>query len=126
MPIPVTWRQSREIYWRPESVRCSAHPPGRAIIDLRIITKPAPHIRVFSDQSQNLIPISPLIGRMVSENSYCIDILQQVSAARGALQKLALILLRDHLETCVSDALVEKNSTGKVQELMETLDRFLS
>jgi DNA-binding FrmR family transcriptional regulator len=66
------------------------------------------------------------IRRMVSENSYCIDILQQVSAARGALQKLALILLRDHLETCVSNALVEKNSTGKVQELMETLDRFLS
>jgi DNA-binding FrmR family transcriptional regulator len=66
------------------------------------------------------------IRRMVSENSYCIDILQQISAARGALQKLALILLRDHLESCVSDALIEKNPTGKVQELMETLDRFLS
>jgi DNA-binding FrmR family transcriptional regulator len=66
------------------------------------------------------------IKRMVTANSYCIDILQQISAVRGALQKLALILLRDHLETCVSEAVIEKNSNSKIQELIETLDRFVS
>jgi len=66
------------------------------------------------------------IKRMVEQNAYCIDLLQQISAVRGALQKLALILLRDHLQTCVSQALIERNSTGTVQELIETLDRFVS
>jgi CsoR family transcriptional regulator, copper-sensing transcriptional repressor len=66
------------------------------------------------------------IKRMVAQNSYCIDILQQISAVRGALQKLALILLRDHLETCVSEAMAARNSSGKIQELIETLDRFVS
>jgi DNA-binding FrmR family transcriptional regulator len=66
------------------------------------------------------------IKRLVSEGAYCIDILQQVSAVRGALQKFALLLLRDHLETCVTEAMAEKNSTGKIQELIETLDRFVS
>jgi DNA-binding FrmR family transcriptional regulator len=66
------------------------------------------------------------IKRMVTENSYCIDILQQVSAVRGALQKLALILLRDHLETCVTEAMRKKNPDSKIQELIETLDRFVS
>ena len=63
---------------------------------------------------------------MVAENAYCIDILQQISAVRGALQKLALILLRDHLESCVSEAMLAKHSNHKIQELIETLDRFVS
>jgi CsoR family transcriptional regulator, copper-sensing transcriptional repressor len=66
------------------------------------------------------------IKRLVSEEAYCIDILQQISAVRGALQKLALILLRDHLETCVTDAMATKNTGGKIKELIETLDRFVS
>jgi DNA-binding FrmR family transcriptional regulator len=66
------------------------------------------------------------IRRMVSEKSYCIDILQQIAAVRGALQKLALILLRDHLGNCVSAALMEKNANDRIEELIATLDRFLS
>jgi CsoR family transcriptional regulator, copper-sensing transcriptional repressor len=66
------------------------------------------------------------VRRMVAENAYCIDILQQISAVRGALQKLALILLRDHLESCVSEAMLPKHSNHKIQELIETLDRFVS
>lgn len=66
------------------------------------------------------------IKRMVGEDAYCIDVLQQISAVRGALQKLALMLLRDHLETCVSEAMIAKNSSEKVRELIETVDRFIS
>ena len=66
------------------------------------------------------------VKRMVGENGYCIDVLQQISAVRGALQKLALILLRDHLETCVSEAMIAKNSSNKIRELIETVDRFIS
>jgi CsoR family transcriptional regulator, copper-sensing transcriptional repressor len=44
------------------------------------------------------------LARMVEEDRYCIDILEQVSAATRALQSVALVLLEDHLAHCVSDA----------------------
>jgi DNA-binding FrmR family transcriptional regulator len=44
------------------------------------------------------------LQRMVDEDRYCINILEQVSAATSALQSVALLLLEEHLAHCVSDA----------------------
>lgn len=44
------------------------------------------------------------LQRMVEEDSYCIDVLTQVSAATKALQSVALELLDDHLGHCVREA----------------------
>lgn len=44
------------------------------------------------------------IHRMVEEDTYCIDILTQVSAMTSALENVALALLDDHLKHCVMDA----------------------
>ncbi|MEI4273332.1 metal-sensitive transcriptional regulator [Klenkia sp. LSe6-5] len=44
------------------------------------------------------------ISRMVEEDTYCIDVLTQVSAATKALQAVALGLLDDHLGHCVRHA----------------------
>ena len=44
------------------------------------------------------------LQRMVDEDRYCIDILEQVSAATRALQSVALQLLEDHLAHCVAEA----------------------
>lgn len=44
------------------------------------------------------------IARMVDEDRYCIEILDQVTAITKALQQVSLGLLRDHLEHCVGDA----------------------
>ncbi|MFG1864314.1 metal-sensitive transcriptional regulator [Microbispora bryophytorum] len=44
------------------------------------------------------------LQRMVDEETYCIDILTQVSAATRALQAVALGLLEDHIAHCVADA----------------------
>lgn len=41
------------------------------------------------------------IGRMVDEGRYCIDILNQIAAARSALDALGVALLTRHLEHCV-------------------------
>lgn len=65
------------------------------------------------------------IRRMLSANAYCIDVLQQVSAVRRALERLALILVRDHLESCVADAIARHDADAKIKELVTTLDRFL-
>jgi len=42
---------------------------------------------------------------MVEEDRYCINVLEQVSAVTGALNSVALVLLDDHLEHCVADAI---------------------
>lgn len=44
------------------------------------------------------------IHRMIDQDTYCIDILTQVSAVTAALENVALALLEDHLEHCVLSA----------------------
>lgn len=44
------------------------------------------------------------LQRMVEDDTYCIDILTQVSAATRALENVALGLLDEHLRHCVTDA----------------------
>jgi CsoR family transcriptional regulator, copper-sensing transcriptional repressor len=65
------------------------------------------------------------VAGMVAEGAYCIDVLQQISAVRRALDKIALVLLQDHLDTCVADALSERGSREKINELIDAIDRFL-
>jgi CsoR family transcriptional regulator, copper-sensing transcriptional repressor len=66
------------------------------------------------------------LGKMVAEGTYCIDVLQQIAAVRRALDKIALLLLHDHMETCVADALAERGSRAKIAELIGAIDRFLA
>lgn len=44
------------------------------------------------------------LARMIERDTYCIDVLTQVSATTRALQSVALELLEDHLTHCVTDA----------------------
>ena len=52
------------------------------------------------------------IQRMVDEDTYCIDVLTQVSATTRALESVALLLLDDHLSHCVAHAVAEGGETG--------------
>jgi CsoR family transcriptional regulator, copper-sensing transcriptional repressor len=45
------------------------------------------------------------LQRMVENDTYCIDVLTQVSAATRALQSVAVQLVDDHLRHCVSNAI---------------------
>src|SRR5438874_81010 len=53
------------------------------------------------------------LQRMVEEDVYCIDVLTQVSAVTRALQAVALGLLEDHLDACVSDAVRQGGDEGR-------------
>lgn len=67
------------------------------------------------------------LQRMVDEDTYCIDVLTQVSAATKALQAVALQLLGDHLSHCVQDALVEGGTAAedKVKEAQAAIERLV-
>lgn len=41
------------------------------------------------------------VGRMIDEDRYCLDILDQIAAIRSALDSLGVELLANHLESCV-------------------------
>jgi DNA-binding FrmR family transcriptional regulator len=67
------------------------------------------------------------IERMIDEDRYCVDVLLQVAAVRAALDGLGKLLLRSHVETCVSDAIASgrrKQREEKIGELMEVFSKF--
>jgi DNA-binding FrmR family transcriptional regulator len=64
--------------------------------------------------------LDAVIG-MVDEERYCPEIMKQVSALQGSLEKVNRVLLQNHVETCVMHAVDEGRSEEIVDELMETL-----
>ena len=65
------------------------------------------------------------ITRMVEERRYCIDVIQQLTAARKALDQVSLKVMNGHINTCVSDAIRRREGAGKINELMQTINRFV-
>ena len=65
------------------------------------------------------------ISAMVEEDRYCIDVLTQVSAAKAALDRVALILLADHTEHCVAEAIQAGKGGAKVKELNGAVERLV-
>ena len=67
------------------------------------------------------------LQRMVDEDTYCIDVLTQVSAATKALQAVALSLLEDHLNHCVTNAIEAggPEAAAKVREATAAIERLV-
>jgi len=67
------------------------------------------------------------LQRMVDEDRYCINILEQVSAVTKALQSVALQLLEAHLAHCVADALQAggAEATAKLDEASAAIGRLV-
>jgi len=66
------------------------------------------------------------IQRMIEKERYCIDIINQVSAAQRALDQVSLRVMRCHIESCVTDAIKSDGGTPIVGELMETIYKFIT
>ena len=67
------------------------------------------------------------IRRMIAEDRYCVDIMNQTSAVVAALRGVEDLVMQNHLQTCVTDAIqgddpAEKND--KIDELMTVIGRF--
>ena len=67
------------------------------------------------------------IERMVDEDTYCIDVLTQVSAATKALESVALQLLDEHLAHCVASAVKQggEEADAKVKEASAAIARLV-
>ena len=92
------------------------HPPGYAA------TKPAQVARLRRIEGQ----IRGL-QRLVENDTYCIDVLTQVSAATSALRSFALELLEEHMAGCVVDAARagDEQADAKVREAADAIARLV-
>ena len=65
------------------------------------------------------------LQRMVEGDRYCIDVLTQVSAVKSALESVSLLLLADHVDHCVADAIRAGDGKEKVAELNAAIERLV-
>jgi len=65
------------------------------------------------------------LQRMVEEDRYCVDILNQVAAVEAALNRVGLMLLEGHVKGCMAAAVRRGEGDEAVAELMEVLRRFV-
>lgn len=65
--------------------------------------------------------------KMIDEGRYCIDIVTALNAVRGAIKRVELLVLNDHVNACVKDSFEsgsKKESRKKIEELIQLLGRM--
>jgi CsoR family transcriptional regulator, copper-sensing transcriptional repressor len=65
------------------------------------------------------------IIRMIEEDRYCIDVSKQVLSVLALLKKANNTILRQHMNTCVRDAIGKKDGGQKLDEIMLILDSYV-
>jgi DNA-binding FrmR family transcriptional regulator len=65
------------------------------------------------------------IQRMIEDDRYCVDIVQQLSALSAAADKVALMVLQNHIEGCVADAIRQQQGDAYIKELMAVLRKAM-
>ncbi|MCA1830252.1 MAG: metal-sensitive transcriptional regulator [Actinomycetota bacterium] len=65
------------------------------------------------------------IARMVEDDKYCVDVMNQISAATAGLEKVGLHLLSAHIRGCVREAVATEEGEEKVDELLDVVERFV-
>ncbi|MCP2729381.1 metal-sensitive transcriptional regulator [Symplocastrum sp. BBK-W-15] len=92
---------------------------------------PHPHVHDAESLQRIVNRLSRIEGHvrgiktMVQESRPCPDVLVQIAAVRGALSRVARIILDEHLTECISRAAKEGNIEVEIEELKAALDRFL-
>ena len=65
------------------------------------------------------------IQRMIEDDRYCIDIVQQLTALSAAIDTVSLLILESHIEGCVANAIREQHGEGHIKELIETIRKAI-
>lgn len=62
------------------------------------------------------------VKKMIEEDCYCIDVVTQSLAVQNSLRSIDEVILKNHLETCVKDAIISnENVEVKIAEFIKTL-----
>jgi len=62
--------------------------------------------------------------KMIDEGKYCIDVLNQIKAAKAALVKIESNVLKKHVESCVKESFKNRKALdSKVEELLKLINK---
>ena len=64
------------------------------------------------------------IMKMVESEKYCIDIVNQITAAEKALNGVSKIIMKRHVESCVREAILKGEGESKINELVDTVYKY--
>jgi len=65
------------------------------------------------------------LQKMIEQDAYCVDVLNQLSAVIAAIEKVSLKVIDNHIRSCVAEAMGSKDQQDKVDELTKVLEKFL-
>lgn len=98
--------------------------------ELPIELQPVKHVRrQEAEKKQLLNRLRRIEGQvrgiqnMVEDDRYCVDIMIQISAIRAALKKVELHLLKQHTNSCVTDAIKNGEQDDILEELMRVIEQ---
>ena len=63
------------------------------------------------------------VAKMVEHEKYCIDIINQITAAKNALDGVSSIIMKRHIESCVTGAILGGKAGEKIDELITAVYR---
>jgi DNA-binding FrmR family transcriptional regulator len=61
------------------------------------------------------------IIRMVESDAYCVDLMKQISATQSSLERANRVILRNHLETCFTEAIERGSGDAAIAELVDAV-----
>ncbi len=65
------------------------------------------------------------VVKMTEDNRYCVDIANQIMATMSLLKKANLVILKNHIETCVRDSFEDGTQEEKTDEIINILSKYL-
>lgn len=87
-----------------------------------------PHVhenkRVVVNRLSRAIGHLEKVRRMVEEDYDCSEVLVQLAAVRGALDNTGKVILQDHIQHCIVDA-VEEGDDNAILDLCDAIDKFI-
>ena len=82
------------------------------------------HIKRVSNRLARAIGHLESVKKMVEEGRDCSEVLVQLAAVRSALTSTGKVILKDHLEHCIVEA-VEQNDLASIEELNRAIEQFM-
>ena len=64
------------------------------------------------------------IQRMIEEGAYCIEVIRQIQAVQAALNKVTILILQEHMNSCLITAVQGEDAAERERVLDEIVDVF--
>ncbi|MBE6108942.1 MAG: metal-sensing transcriptional repressor [Erysipelotrichaceae bacterium] len=82
------------------------------------------HIRRILNRFSRSIGHLDSVRRMVERGEDCADVLVQLAAVRGEINKISQLILKEHLDHCILDAM-ETHDHEAIEKLNEAIDKLM-